>query len=976
MKGQKCFVAFLVVQLLLSAVGVKSQNIDYIKEDSWVDSVFNSLDFRQRIGQLMIVRVPSTANPKKQKELYANVRDLNAGGVCFFGGTMDEQLDMTKRLQKMAYVPLLISIDAEWGLGMRLKDAYSFPRQMMMGALENDSLIYEIASEIAHQCRKMGIHINYAPCIDINSNPANPVIGARSFGEDREKVARKGMMYAKGLEDNGVMAVIKHFPGHGDTDVDSHHDLPVIAHTKEYIDSVDLYPFRKIIEVGVGGVMVGHLQVNAYDDRVNRPSSLSSLIVNNILRREMNYRGLVFTDGMDMKAVTDNYKKGAAEVEAIRSGLDVILLPDNMLDAVDAIEKACAEDSLLQKLVNLKCKKILRTKYRYGLNNLDLKSLAVPSAEDYARCEALTAQLAEQSVTALRNKGDILPLQNMGDKKILSVVVGKKDPTEFTKTVDNYAKCTHYYFDPKKDKLDTLLKEAGNYDILLLSIYAYANPTSKKNYGVTNEILTMLDTLQKLPSKMVVVGFMSPYGYNHLKNIEGIDGIVIAYQNVDPMQVAAANAVFGGIPFMGSMPVSAGRFSAGLGKTTQKSRLSVVPPKTVGMNDKYLDRIDSIAEYGIKQNAYPGCQVLVAKDGYIVYNKSFGNYTYSPVSEPVTNETMYDIASVTKVAATTLAVMKLVDDKKVSLDDCLSKYLPYLKHTNKKNITVKEALSHYAQLQAFVPFWKDAVADHCVEKVTDKTVAVDTSIYTIIADDFYVEKSFRDKLLQMIADSKLTKEKKYLYSDFGFILLADMVQAVSGQTLDVFMDSNFYSSLGLDRMTFNPLQHGISKADIAPTENDKHFRYTQVQGYVHDENAALMGGVAGHAGLFSNATDLAVLMQMLLNKGSYAGVDYLSAGVVDVFNTRHYAKANNRRALGFDKPFISDKSTHVSPQASQSSFGHSGFTGTFVWVDPEYRLVYIFLSNRVYPDTKENKLSKLNIRTNIQELIYNSLNKK
>lgn len=974
MKAIKYIATILIIQTLLYSNISVAQTINYIDESRWVDSVFNSLTLEQRIGQLMIVRVPTNNNTKKLEKLYDNVSDYYAGGVCFFAGNASDQLQMTKRLQTMAPVPLFVSIDAEWGLGMRLKDAYSFPRQMMMGALQNDSLIYSIGQEIAIQCRKMGIHINFAPCVDINSNPLNPVIGARSFGENRDNVARKGIMYARALQDNGVMAVAKHFPGHGDTDVDSHHDLPAVNHDKDYLDSVELYPFCELIAAGVEGMMIAHLQVDAYDSRRNRPSSLSHFIVNDLLRKEMGFNGLVFSDGMDMKAITKHYKNGRGELEALRSGIDVILLPDDMPKAVECIAKACETDSLLIRLVDLKCKKILKAKYRYGLHNLNLDSLRVPSSDDYARCQQLTSRLAEESITVLRNENSLLPIKNVGSRKIMSIVVGTDEPSLFTQAVDNYARCVHYYYDAQRDSLDTLLLEAAKYDMVLVSIYAYANPTSKRNYGVSDEILLMLDSLQRQQSEMIVVGFMSPYGYSQLIDADGIEAVVLAYQNVEQTQMAAANAVFGGIAMGGKIPVSAGVFSEGLGKQTAKIRMPVALPKDVGINEKALQGIDSIVCYGIDQRAYPGCQVLVAKDGYVVYNKAFGNFTYDTASAPVTQATMYDIASVTKIAATTLAVMKLVDAGKVSLDDYLSTYLPYLKHTNKKKITIREALSHYAKLQAFVPFWKDAVEDDVVDKGLGVCSPEDSLNYMMIADGLYVHKNYRQEILDKITDTKLLKEKKYVYSDFGFIFLGDLVQTVSGVPLDIFMQKHFYKPMALNSTTFNPLEHGYPKTGIAPTENDRHFRFQQLQGTVHDENAALMGGVAGHAGLFSTASDLAALMQMLLDNGMYEGKRYLTDSVVAMFNTRYYAKGNNRRALGFDKPFISGSSTHVSPMASQSSFGHSGFTGTFVWVDPEYQLIYIFLSNRVYPDTKDNKLSKLNIRTDIQEQIYKALN--
>ncbi len=964
---------FVVSFFLLPTVRAQDTNYNYLNEENWVDSIFSQLTLEQKIGQLMVLRVPPSNNVKKMQELYANITQYYAGGVCFFGGTSVDQLNCTKKIQTMAPIPLFISMDAEWGLGMRLTDAYSFPRQMMMGAMPDDSLLYKMGKEVALQCKKMGIHINFAPCVDINSNPKNPVIGARSFGENKENVARKGIMYAKGLQNNGVMAVAKHFPGHGDTDVDSHVDLPVINHTKEYLEQMDLYPFQKLINSGVDGVMVGHLQVNAYDERKNMPSSLSPYLVNDVLRKQMKFKGLIFTDGMDMKAITNNYKNGNAELTALLAGIDMMVLPDNMENAVKAISKACENDSLLIRLINLKCRKVLRAKFQYGLHTMDVSQLSLPNKDDWQRCEALTRSIAEKSLTVVKNKNFILPLQELHDKKILSILMGTNSRNVFTNVVDSYVDCRHMFV-PGSCSLDSLLVETRKYDIVIVSVYGYANPTSRRNYGITDEMLKTIDAIQQQDVKVILVGFTSPYAFSQFENMKNLNAVVIGYQNVDAMQSAAATAIFGGAVAQGCIPVTAGNFAEGLGKTTNKIRLGERTPEQMNMEPKCFATIDSIVQRGIAQKAYPGCQVLVAKDGYIVHNKSYGNYTYDSDSSPVTNETLYDVASVTKIAATTLAVMKLVDTQKIKLDDPLSMYLPYLKHTNKADITIKEALSHIARLQAFVPFWKDAVKENKVEKGLHLCNHEDSNNYVQIADHFFVEKDYREEILHKIADTKLLSEKKYVYSDFGFILLGDLVEKVSGVPLDVFMKKHFYQPLEMEHTAFNPLQSGFSIQAIAPTENDNHFRFTQIQGYVHDENAALMGGVAGHAGLFSNATDLANLFQLLLNKGIYGKQSLLSKEVIDKFNTRYYVANQNRRALGFDKPLISGKNTHVSTEVSSYSFGHSGFTGTFVWVDPKYDIVYIFLSNRVYPNVDDNKLSKLNIRTDIQEQIYKSLN--
>ena len=969
----------VALALLISfTMSLMSQTQRFDHEERWVDSVFSTLTQEERIGQLMIVRVPTGNNSKKKRQLMSNIEDYGAGGVCFFAGESYEQLRKTKELQMSAKVPLFVSIDGEWGLGMRLTDGYSFPRQMMWGALAEDTLVYLIAKEIALQCKKMGIHINFSPCIDVNSNPNNPVIGARSFGENANNVARKGLMYAKALEDNGVMAVVKHFPGHGDTETDSHHDLPVLTHSKEYLTKVSLLPFKHLIESKTGNVMIGHLLVKALDSL--HASSLSYSVITQLLKKEMGFNRLVFSDGMDMKAITKHYTEGKAELMALKAGIDVILLPNDMPEAVEAIADACKEDSLLRRMVDMKCKKVLRAKYKYVLPNMDMSKYSVPTDKDDRRCRELERELAEKTLTTLKNKDFVLPIKESDKECMLSIVIACEEPTAYISTIDEHVRdCKHVIYNPKKstsNDLTELLLDAENYELLVVSIFGYINPTSKKDYGVNDKVLRLMDSLEVLGKKTVVAAFMSPYALNILTHTDNAHAVVMAYQNTDATQKACANALFGSTAMEGVLPVSVSNFAEGLGKKIKENTIDPNIYEKVGMDKKYFALIDSIAQEGVDVLAYPGCRILVAKDGYTVYNKAFGYQTYDTMASRVELSTIYDIASVTKIVATTLAVMKLVDDGLVSIDDPLVDYLPYLKRTNKKNITIKQALSHYAQLQAFVPYWKDAVKSDAVLRITDNSENVDTTEYSIVSPNFYVEKDYRERILKKIADTKLLKEKKYVYSDFGFIFLGDLVERVSGQPLDEYVEQNFYIPMGLKHIAFKPLEKGFTTDEIAPTENDKHFRHTLVQGYVHDENSALLGGVAGHAGLFATANDLAAVLQMLIDGGTYKGTEYLSKEVIKLFNTRHYAKDGNRRALGFDKPFINDASTHVSPRASQSSFGHTGFTGTMVWADPDHGLVYIFLSNRVHPTPANSKLSKMNIRTNIQDLIYKSIKTK
>ena len=716
---------------------------------SWVDSVMESLSLEQRIAQLMMVRVPLNMTDRQMHEFSERMNGYGVGGVCFFAGTAENQVQTTRRLQRDAGVPLLVAIDGEWGLGMRLKDMFSFPRNDRFGQLtpDADSVVFRMGSEIGRQCREMGIHINFAPVVDINSNPRNPVIGNRSFGIDRERVARLGIMYAMGQQSQGVMAVAKHFPGHGDTDKDSHLELPVINHTRAYIDTLDTYPFRRLIRAGVGGVMVAHLQVNAYDSV--RPSSLSPIIIGDLLKEKLRFDGLVFTDGIDMKGITNSYTGGQAELMALLAGNDIILLPPDVPQSIETIRQAALQNDSVRALVDYHCRRVLQAKQRYVLPYVH-DDIKVPGHEHVAVCEDIVADL------------------NLNTDR----------------------------------------------------------------------------------------------------------------------------------------------------------------------------RIDTIVQNAIGAQATPGCQVVVMHKGRVVMNRCYGHLTYDSLAPIVTPETLYDLASVTKVCATTLAVMKLVDDDSIQLNDRLSKYLPYLKHTDKRNITVKQALSHCAGLKAYDALWQQT--------------------------------RNRDSIFLLVAQSDLRKNNDYCYSDFGFILLADMVERVSGMPLDRYVDNHFYRPMGLRHTMFNPTP--LLASQIAPTELDDDRG--MIRGTVHDPNAYAMGGVSGHAGLFSNATDVARLMQMLLDGGEYRGQRLLKKKTVETFTRRHFEQQKNRRALGFDKQlFKPSNNAQVCTQASQASYGHTGFTGTMVWVDPDYELVYVFLSNRVHPTATPNKLAQMNVRTDIQSVLYQILQK-
>ena len=904
----------------------------------WADSVTATLSLEDQVAQLLVVRVPTKFTAKSQKRFDAFLSDHTVGGLCFFAGTASDEARQTVRYQALSSrLPLLITIDGEWGLGMRLRDCYSFPRQMMMGALTavDDTLIYRVGEEIGRQCSAMGIHVNYAPDVDLNSNPKNPVIGARSFGEQWSRVARKGRLYVAGMQSQGIMAVAKHFPGHGDTDQDSHLSLPSVSHSLAYLDSVDTRPFRELIADGVMGMMVAHLQVDALD---SIPTSLSSQTVHHWLRSELQFDGLVFTDGLDMKAISAAHRPGEAEVKALLAGADMLLLPADETKALHHLVKACRHNRRLEQAVGLHCRRVLAAKYDLGVAGkatLTTKPHA-PSRVDSMRCVALSEEIAYRALTVVRGGNFSMPAD---DSKVLHITLSPNS----IQTIDTVA--------------------VRRTQAVIIHLNAYANPSTNKEYGVSQAAVDAVGRIALANHNCLLVVYGSPYILSRWPADDTAHrvptSIMVAYQNMPEVHRAVARRLKERSNPAGQLPVSVAGYAAG-----ERHKLFVAPSsqaaadpyatlRSKGMRVECFLQIDSLVARGIAQHAMPGCQLLVAKDGEIVYNRCYGRLTYDAEAPVVVPSTIYDLASLTKMMATTLAVMKLVDNKQVAIGDRLSKYLPYLKHTDKRSITIAQAMSHCARLKAFDTYWR-AVNDSCITQQEGR--------------DY---EACRACVLKQIAESKLEKQERYLYSDLGFILMADLVQQVSGQGVDLFVQQQFYDPMGLTSTTYCPLMHGMTRASIAPTEDSADRRPRLLQGEVHDPNAAAMGGVAGHAGLFSSATDLFTLCQMLLNGGEYAGRRYLSAQIIDLFNQQHFASRGNRRALGFDKP-LRTPSQNTAPEVSQRSFGHTGFTGTMVWVDPQYNLVYIFLSNRVHPSSTNNKLSQLNLRTDIQSFIYQS----
>ena len=944
-------------------------------EQRWVDSVYAAMSEDERLGQLFMIRAHSDLGADHVASVKQQIRDYHVGGVCFFQGTPEKQLELTNQYQALSTLPLMVSMDAEWGLGMRLPDqTISYPKQLALGAIRNNQLIYDMGTEIARQLRRMGVNVSFSPVLDVNNNPDNPVIATRSFGEDRYNVTAKGYMYMKGLQDHGVLASAKHFPGHGDTDVDSHLDLPVISHPRQRLDSIELYPFRALIRYGIGSMMAAHLQIPALDDRPNRPSSLSSPIVTELLRKDLNFTGLIFTDGLEMKGVTKHYGEGEVEAEAIAAGSDILLLPEDIGASFAAIKRYLAEGKITQRGLEEKVRRVLLSKYRLGLTEPTFPSVANLSADlNTPRAKELKQTLFEAAMTLVRDEEQLVPVQTPADGKLVALQIGAAKTTPFTERLDDYGQLTHLIASrtPTANEQQQLLERIKKNDVVIASLYSDGSRFIEK-VPLSGEVLALLRKIDER-AQLVLTVFGNPYS---LRQLDEFGTVLEAYTRDEVAQDAAAQALFGANRINGRLPVSASAktpYNAGL-ETTANFRMGYGNPESVGMDGKLLAaRIDDLAADVLQSKAAPGMVVLVAREGKIVFEKAYGRHTYSPRSRATSVNDVFDLASVTKVAATTLCVMKLVDEGKVDLDKPLGHYLPELAGSNKSPLIIRDVLAHRAGLHSWVPFYRYTLGPGRDPQPSSQYYRTNqTGNFVVpVTDKLFMNKVYVDSVWQRIYDSPLPNVGRYRYSDLGFYLLAKLVDRVSGYTVDEYAARNFYYPMGLESLRYNPLR-SISRDRIPPTEIDNYFRRATIQGYVHDMGAGMMGGVSGHAGLFGSAHDVAALFQMLLQEGSYGGRQYLRPETVRLFTTRYPGEL--RRGLGFDmKNLDEDKRCNLADDASPRTFGHLGFTGTAVWADPDDKLVYVFLSNRTYPSMENNKLGRMNTRVKAMAAAYEAM---
>lgn len=1071
-------VFFLTLLLLNTLSSFAQKEPDFLTNYNkvWVDSVFASLTLDEKIGQLLMPRGNTSGRPHDVEKLKRWVSDNRIGGIVMFAAPPTVQARIVNELQALSKVPLLIGMDLEWGLAMRLDSTVRFPYQMTLGAMRgNEDLLYEMGVEVGKQCRRIGVHINYAPVVDVNINPNNPVINFRSFGENPRNVANKALAYMKGMNSEHLLTSAKHFPGHGDTGVDSHFDLPIISHDRKRLDSVEFSPYKMLIDNGLSGIMTSHLSVPVLDTTKNLAATFSKRIVTDILRKDLNFKGLTFTDAMDMEGAIKYFSKGQANVRAVLAGNDILETFEDAGGAILAIKAAIENKEISIEEIDFRVRKILMAKSWVGLDKYrptEIKNLVADL--NTTKSDLLNRQLAEATITLVKNNDKILPIKDL-TKRIASVSIDAVQPTAFQKMTDNYTIIDHFLLPPNAadSSISKVLEQTKNYDLILVNLHLNnIRPAAK--YGITDANKKALKALINT-GKAVTTIFGNPYSLDKFDDLEKSKAIVMAYQLTNYMEEAAAQAIFGAIPMLGKLPVSVNAtYKYDMGENTQSlGRLAYGIAEMVGLDGAELNRrIDSVINLGLTQKAYPGATMEVAKDGRVIYQKAFGFHTYEAANNSAsasnevkfkadnkndvmdeavkksTNTTfpsgngvkvlpsgavrltdLYDLASVTKVSTSALAIMQLMSAGKFDLDKSFKDYYAEFADGNKANLRFRDMLTHKSGLKAWIPFWMDCIdsvktvknsivfkekagrrpyASQYKKKLfmskkkynllltkaikenktlwkdclSPKTMvwkpntlstkqSADFSVQ--VADTLWLHKDYKKTIFDAIENSPVKPEQGYVYSDLHYYTYPTFVADLVGMPWEDYLKKT-YQNIGANSLTYNPLRF-YSKDRIVPSELDTLFRKTLIHGRVHDEGAAMLNGISGHAGLFGNVNDLTKLMQMYLQKGSYGGTQFIKPEVIDECTKYQFPALKNRRAIAFDKLDFNPQILNGPQSASLESYGHSGYTGTFVWIDPKYNLVYTFLCNRVYPTRDNVKISTLNIRTELGEQLYKVIKK-
>ncbi len=980
----KRIISLLIIALIYS-VQLSSQNLPFSSPASlrWANMKYDNMTLDQKVGQLFMVAAYSGGKNYNDAAVRNLIQNYQIGGLIFMQGSVTKQIQLTNTYQSLSKIPLLIAMDAEWGIGMRMKEVTDIAKSIEIGATYDPSLASEVGKVIAEQCKRMGVHVNFGPVVDINNNPNNPVINFRSFGENKENVAHLGQAYARGQESNGVMACAKHFPGHGDTDVDSHKDLPTINKSMSTLWNNELFPFRYMTK-DVSSMMIAHLTVPAITHSQSLPTTLSYDCITRLLQDSMGFEGLIFTDALNMQGVTKYYQPGEVDYKAFMAGNDVLLFSQSVPKAVNLIKTAVRNGQISEKRLRTSVVKILAAKHAYGADRVQQISTSGAVSAMNKDVAALNQKIARGSVTLCKDKRKLFSSPKSPASKVLYVSLGSKSTSKSTiegQGIKHMSLNTNLSHAQMNDYIRSWTK----YEKVIIGIHGvHKYPNGR--YGLSSGLIATANYIANKSTNAALLINGNPYAIRYFCDAPTI---IVNYEETAYNLGASLDAILGKIPFRGKLPVSPcpslkagdGILTAANASKTQYKRISNKIPRegkqvTYDLNsnnnntaEKQYDfsKIDRMVQGYIDKHVFPGCQVLIAKDGRVRHFKSYGHHMYDR-RMPVQKNHVYDIASVTKIAATTLAVMKLYEQGKIQLDATLETYLPWTKGTNKANLSIRRILLHEAGLKSWIPFYKETMTEYDTYKSGTLTKHRSPEYAIPVARNLFINNKYPSLMWDEILKSNVSG-RRYVYSDLDFLFLQKVVEQITGMKLDDYVRLTFFEPLGLKNIGYNPIvKKWTSPKYIVPTERDDYFRMQLINGYVHDPAAAMLGGVAGHAGIFSDAPSLFVILQMLLNNGEFSGKKFFQKSTIDLFTKK--GSNISRRALGFDRPETKRPGGPTGVKCSQKTFGHQGFTGTCVWADPVENVVFIFLSNRVYP-TAENKLiSRLDVRTDLQDEAY------
>lgn len=901
--------------------------------ENWVSEMMNSLTLEQKVGQVMVPAIVAKYYQQDNPQ-FRNweklVRDYHVGGVMYFRANPYDIARSLDRLQAQSDIPLLIVADVEWGIAMRVNESTRFLQNMAIGATGSEDYAYQMGEITGKEARAMGIHIGFAPTVDVNNNPDNIIINTRSYGEDPQQVGRLGAAFIRGLQSQGIYATAKHFPGHGDTSTDSHINLPTIDAPADRLRTVELPPFQAAVDAGVKCVMVAHITYSDFPQMEGRPASMDRYFIQDVLRKQMGFEGMVLTDAMQMGGITENYWSGEAAVMALNAGADMVLLSPNFETTYQFVLQAVRDGRVAMTRLNDAVRKVLEAKKAQGLHlqhqpKIDLAKMEATVARPEHRAKA--EEIANAGMTLLRDKQNILPLAAERLEKVLVVSVtdeigaqqyNSQLLSEVQRRVpDAYA----VHIDPRstEDEVRHAIELSDSVDAVITGAFVKWG-SHKGSVSLPDTTVKLLQDFFTIEKPMAVVAFGSPYT---IRQLPEVPSYLCAYET-EPIAIrAATRAVFGEIPLKATLPVSIPGYHQigdGLKREARKMELRAESNDAISLQEAWM-----ILEKAMADSIFPGAQVAIVHQNQLIADRTFGRQTYDPASPEITPETLYDMASVTKVTTTTMVAMKLWEQRKIFLDIPIKSYLPEFSGGDKDSVTLRHLLTHSSGNHWWVDLWN---------KANNRQEALDY-IYKLPLD--------------------FVPGDSMIYSDLGLILAGHILETVTGKTLDKMAAGYVFKSLGLENTMFNPPKSQLGR--IAPTEIGGSMNRGLIHGDVHDENAFFLGGVSAHAGLFSTARDMAALGQLLLNGGIYKHQRIYNPQTIDYWTSRQGITRTSTRALGWDTP--SEHGSLAGDYFSKGSFGHTGFTGTSLWIDPNRKVAVVLLTNRVHPTRERGGIGKV-----------------